>query len=41
MSALPFPFPVVTWQEDRVVVLDQTRLPGEVAFLDCLNQEDL
>jgi methylthioribose-1-phosphate isomerase len=41
MSALPFPFPVVTWQEDRVVVLDQTRLPGEVAFLDCLNLEDL
>ncbi len=35
MSSLPFPFPVVAWDGDAVVVLDQTRLPHETAFLAC------
>ncbi len=34
-TALPFPFPVVTWQDNHVVLLDQTRLPDEIVFRDC------
>lgn len=35
MSGLPFPFPVVTWRDDAVVLIDQTRLPGELVDLVC------
>ena len=35
MKKLPFPFPVVAWDADRVVLLDQTRLPDEVAWRRC------
>ena len=35
MNKLPFPFPVVAWDADRVVLLDQTRLPDEVAWRRC------
>ena len=35
MSLLPFPFPVVAWDDGRVVVLEQTLLPGRVEFLAC------
>lgn len=35
MNKLPFPFPVVAWDAGRVVVLDQTRLPGRTVFLPC------
>ncbi|MFH1497325.1 MAG: S-methyl-5-thioribose-1-phosphate isomerase [Verrucomicrobiota bacterium] len=32
---LPFPFPVVSYAEGRVRLLDQTLLPGSVRFRDC------
>jgi len=35
MSTLPFPFPVVTWRDDCVVLLDQTRLPHDIAWRNC------
>ena len=35
MSVLPFPFPVVTWRDETVVLIDQTRLPGELKELVC------
>jgi len=35
MNKLPFPFPVVSWEDDRVVLLDQTRLPDEVVWRRC------
>jgi len=34
-TSLPFPFPTVTWRDDAVVLIDQTRLPGELADLIC------
>ncbi|MBK7671915.1 MAG: S-methyl-5-thioribose-1-phosphate isomerase [bacterium] len=41
MTSLPFPFPVVQWQDDRVVVLDQTLLPGQTVFLACATVPEL
>ncbi len=35
MTRLPFPFPVAEGDGDRVRLLDQTKLPGEVVFRDC------
>jgi methylthioribose-1-phosphate isomerase len=35
MQSLPFPFPVVQWQDDRVVLIDQTLLPGKLEFRRC------
>ena len=35
MNPLPFPFPVVGWQDDLVVLIDQTRLPEELAWRRC------
>lgn len=35
MQSLPFPFPVVQWRDGRVVLLDQTVLPGSVAYRQC------
>ena len=32
---LPFPFPVVTWEAGEVVLIDQTRLPEELAWRRC------
>ncbi len=32
---MPFPFPTVTWQDGEVVLIDQTRLPGEVVRRRC------
>ena len=41
MTSLPFPFPVVQWQDGRVVVLDQTLLPGQTVFLSCATVPEL
>jgi methylthioribose-1-phosphate isomerase len=35
MSTLPFPFPVVEWQDGEVVLIDQTLLPGRLAWRRC------
>ncbi len=35
MSSLPFPFPVVAWEDDQVVLIDQTLLPGRLAWRRC------
>lgn len=35
MSPLPFPFPVVAWDDGRVIVLEQTLLPERTEFLAC------
>lgn len=32
---LPFPFPVATWAQDHIRLLDQTVLPGRIAWRDC------
>lgn len=34
-GGLPFPFPTVRWEDGAVVLLDQTRLPGELAWRRC------
>jgi methylthioribose-1-phosphate isomerase len=35
MSSLPFPFPVVAWDEGEVVLIDQTLLPDQIAWRRC------
>ncbi len=35
MTSLPFPFPVVKWQDDHVVLIDQTLLPRRLEFRHC------
>ena len=35
VAAPPLAFFPVSWQEDRLVLLDQRRLPGEEVYLDC------
>ena len=35
MKSLPFPFPVVSWDEGKVVLIDQTLLPEQVAWRRC------
>lgn len=35
MNETVFPFPVVSWRGDAVVLIDQTRLPGELADRIC------
>ncbi len=35
MQSLPFPFPVVQWKDDQVVLIDQTLLPGKLEFRCC------
>ncbi len=35
MSSLPFPFPVVSWDHDEVVLLDQTLLPDQIQWRQC------
>ncbi len=35
LKSLPFPFPVVTWSDDCVVLLDQTLLPERLAWRRC------
>jgi methylthioribose-1-phosphate isomerase len=35
MKTLPFPFPVVGWQDGVVVLLDQTVLPDRIAWRRC------
>ncbi len=34
-SSLPFPFPVVSWDDGAVVLIDQTLLPAELAWRRC------
>jgi methylthioribose-1-phosphate isomerase len=34
-ATLPFPFPVVGWNGEAVVLIEQTLLPGRLVFLDC------
>lgn len=38
---LPFPFPVAAWTGDAVRLIDQTVLPGRLAFRDCGTIDDL
>ncbi len=40
-DALPFPFPTVAWRDDAVVLLDQTRLPGELVWRTCREVPEL
>jgi len=35
MNSLPFPFPVVTWDDGEVVLIDQTVLPDRLAWRRC------
>ncbi len=35
MSSLPFPFPVVSWDDGEVVLIDQTVLPDRIAWRRC------
>jgi methylthioribose-1-phosphate isomerase len=35
LQTLPFPFPVVSWEEDQVVLIDQTLLPEKLEFRRC------
>lgn len=35
MTALPFPFPVVRWDQQAVVLIDQTLLPDQLAWRRC------
>lgn len=35
MNSLPFPFPVVSWDDGEVVLLDQTVLPDRLAWRRC------
>jgi methylthioribose-1-phosphate isomerase len=35
MNSLPFPFPVVSWDDGEVVLIDQTVLPDRVAWRRC------
>ncbi len=35
MTRLPFPFPVVQWQDEQVVLIDQTLLPQQLAYRCC------
>jgi methylthioribose-1-phosphate isomerase len=35
MTALPFPFPVVTWDDQEVVLIDQTLLPEQIVWRRC------
>ena len=35
MQSLPFPFPVVQWEDGQVVLIDQTLLPGKLEFRRC------
>ena len=35
MGAPPLTFSPVSWQRDRLVLLDQRRLPGEEVYLEC------
>jgi methylthioribose-1-phosphate isomerase len=34
-------FKTLEWKEDRLVILDQTRLPDEVVYLDCNNLDEV
>ncbi len=35
MKSLSFPFPVVSWDEGEVVLIDQTLLPEQLAWRRC------
>lgn len=35
MNSLPFPFPVVRWDDGQVVLIDQTLLPEQLAWRRC------
>jgi len=35
LTTLPFPFPVVTWDDQEVVLIDQTLLPERIAWRRC------
>jgi len=41
MTALPFPFPVVTWDDQEVVLIDQTLLPEQLVWRRCGNINSL
>ncbi|MBU2500738.1 S-methyl-5-thioribose-1-phosphate isomerase [bacterium] len=35
MPSLPFPFPVVRWEDEQVILIDQTLLPEKLAWRRC------
>ncbi len=35
MTRLPFPFPVVQWLDEQVVLIDQTLLPQQLEYRRC------
>ncbi len=41
MGELPFPFPVVSWRQGRVVLIDQTLLPGRLEYRHCASIPEL
>src|SRR5262249_7995555 len=41
MGAPPLTFTTVSWQGDRVVLLDQRRLPAEEHYLECRSWQDV
>jgi len=41
LSSLEFPFPVVSWQDGSVVLIDQTRLPGRLVWRHCSEVPEL
>ncbi len=40
-TQLPFPFPVVGWSDEGVVLIDQTRLPADLVFRTCRGVPEL
>ena len=34
-------FKTIEWKDDRVVMIDQTRLPDEEVYVECLTYEDV
>ena len=34
-------FNTIEWKDDRVVMIDQTRLPGEETYVECKTYEDV
>ena len=33
--------PAIEWRDDRVVMIDQRKLPGEEVYVECRNYEDV
>ena len=33
--------PTIEWKEDRIIMIDQRKLPGEEIYVECLNHEQV